>query len=184
MEARAALVVVGAAVVLRVGYALGLFWFSDYEWLGQRHGADMQLAAVANLVVITVAVAAWVARMPRLAWLAWGAALATVAMPGAGAGFVSAQALPWVTATSAAAMLVTAARRGRADLIVAAAMLPVLAGVVVYREAWASLDYAVAGLAALLAGSAVMLLQSATTGSRAGMASSLDERRDGRGERI
>jgi hypothetical protein len=159
-------VVVGVAVVLRVGYAVNLAWFSNYEWLALRHGPDMRLAAAANLVLITVVVAAFVAGKPRLAWLACAGLLATIAMPGAGAGFLSAQLLPWASATTMAAMLVLADRAGRTDRLVAAAMVPVFLGLVVYLEGWASLGYVAAGLTVLLAGSAVMLLRSASTDRR------------------
>jgi hypothetical protein len=178
-QGKAVLVVAGAAVVLRVGYAVNLAWFSNYEWLGARYGPDMRLTAIANLVLMTVVVAAFVAGKPRLAWLAFAGALATTAMLGAGEGFLSAQLLPWVTATTTAAMLVIAGRSGRTDLMVAAAILPVIVGIVVYREAWASLGYAVAALTVLLACSSVMLLRSASTDRRAGSPSSPDERRFG-----
>jgi hypothetical protein len=180
---RAVAVVAGVAVALRVVYAVALAWFSGYEWLANRYGPDMRLAAVANLILVAVVVAALVAGVPRLAWLAFAGALATAAMPGAAEGLLSTQLLPWVAATSVAAMLLIASRCGRTDLVVAAAITAVFGGLVVSNWAWSSLEYAVAGLAVLLACSTVMLLASTRSDRRASSMPSADEARLRQGER-
>lgn len=155
---------IGTAVILRLAYAISLLWFSNYIWLGNWQGADMRLVAVVNLVLIAIFVVAWLRGLPLVMLLVGATALATLALPGSRAGFVSAQLLPWATAVTAAAMLGIAARRSFHLTVVTAALLVVFAAVLVLLVAWASLDYAVAALTLLLICSALLLVADRTGG--------------------
>jgi hypothetical protein len=139
-----------AAAAARVVYGAALFGLSGTTWYETWLGDAMRTAGMLNIAVAVLLVAAYLARRDAIVWVACVVGLFLLALPAARAGLIPTQLLPWVTMLTGGVAFVSAGRRG-ARLVLATAFILIGIGLwLPFAIAWASLDYYIAGAAALL----------------------------------
>ena len=145
-----ALLLAMAAVGLMV-YGLSVVAMLQEPWLAANMGSAMRLDAAVNLAAAVLIAAALLSRLRILVLIAGTLVLWAALQQGSAIAWLPSMLLPWPVSLVAGAMLVAAARLGRAWVVLTVGGLIAFGYALAMTRGLATFDFAIAAFATLLA---------------------------------